>query len=1597
MEDLEKFEQFFRQFYDKELRDAARQGKKSIIVDFALLDKFDPIFADKLLNEPGAMLVQARKAIAGIDLPEGSVSIEPRFKNLPEQQNIRIRNLRSQHIGQFVCIDGVIRRAAEVKPEISVATFQCPDCATKIQIEQTDRILKSPALCECGRKGKFPLVSTELFDARWITVEEPFEIATGERPGEVSVYLKNDLTAPEMQRRTDPGNRIVVNGIVNEIRKIIKGRMRTQLDIFIEANYIEQTEVEWEEVEISSEDEAQIKQLAADPNVYEKLVGSIAPSIYGMEEIKQAIVLQLFGGVPHTLPDKVKIRGDIHILLLGDPSCLVADERIVLSDGTIMKIGQMGSAHLQKINYNVHLGMGRNAGKAKIFHAYEKQPIIEIITETGKSLKGTPNQPVLIIKNMQQFWKRLDEVKVGDKVQVLPKIECRKKSFVETNWKDYPYYHKSWHIKVPKFVNEELAGLFGYILADGWVQNRRVGFIINKDEADIFPKIKNAFGKCFGTSVSTYKHIRASPKISYYQVDRSHVAKLLSFLNEKRVPDLIFSSGNLVVASFLRWLYEGDGCVFSKGRGRLSVSLKSNNIELLRDVQILLLRFGIHSRILWEDKKRSAKIKGREITASPSGSLMIRRSESVIKFWQNIGFISKKKKSKLRQAARYAKSHVHRIHKSRSEKIVKINKLQSQDVFDIEVPKYHRFVANGIVVHNTAKSQLLKLISQIIPRGKYVAGRGATAAGLCVSPDTLIMMEDGSFREIREIVESELKRGEREFNKNIKIASNPTKIKVLSFDSKELKIKPLEVTQYWKIKAPKKLIKIKTRLGKEIKVTPESPLPVLKNGKLIWKKAKDLDNEDFIATPRQIRYAPNSAIYVLNFLDKSAHLLNSKDVIDNILLKIREKNITIRDFANDIFINENLLYHSWRGGLHSPQLSILEKMCKKASLNLNDLLPEKLQLMQYKGHVINLPKKFNEDLLYLFGLVAGDGSISKTAYNGFSIKFHSADNELLDSFSKICKEQIGAHIYYYKHPERIAYWQINSKIIGQLMNKFGIPNGKKSHNIKITNELSRLPNNLIVAYLQGIFDTDGSVIERKAQGPSYIEITSSSKEFLNGIQFLLLRFNIISKIRQRNGTISYIRGRKVKSGKKYALEIKGLENLNFFKEKIGFRFSKKASKLKKITKKISKIDTNIDIIPTISQLLKSTRAELGISAKQLYGYKNYSYEKNIRRPSKQMLQKIVKRLKKIKITENVRLLEKFAFSDIFWDKVTEIKAINYKDKCIYDLTVENEHSFVANGMIVHNTATVVKDEFMGGWVLEAGAMVLANKGVLAIDEFDKMSKEDQIAMHEALEQQTVSIAKASIIATLPAQVSVLAGSNPKLSRFDPYRPIAQQIDIPDTLLSRFDLKFALMDIPETKKDELLATHILETRLKPSKAKPLLAPEFLRKYVAYARKNCAPKPTREALEKLKQFYIDMRGLYIGQDVVPITLRQNEALLRLTEASAKIRLSDKVSMEDAERAISVMKFSLQQLGYDYETRKFDIDRTEGVPSSQRSKILALIDIINKLEKQFGKQIPREEIIASAEDEGITLKMADEILQRLKHEGMIFEPRQGFVQRV
>ena len=315
------------------------------------------------------------------------------------------------------------------------------------------------------------------------------------------------------------------------------------------------------------------------------------------------------------------------------------------------------------------------------------------------------------------------------------------------------------------------------------------------------------------------------------------------------------------------------------------------------------------------------------------------------------------------------------------------------------------------------------------------------------------------------------------------------------------------------------------------------------------------------------------------------------------------------------------------------------------------------------------------------------------------------------------------------------------------------------------------------------------------------------------------------------------------------------------------------------------------------------------------------------------------------------------------------------------------------------SATVVKDEFLQGWSLEAGALVLANKGLLLLDELDKMSKDDASSLHEGLEQQTISISKANIQATLTCQTTVLAAANPKFGRFDPYEPIAKQIEMPSTLINRFDLIFPIKDLPDPQKDEILAQFILSLHQNLQNLEQEIDTPLLRKYLAFA-KSINPVLSDEATEELKNYYMKMRAQGGGdrRASIPISARQLEGLVRMTEASARLRLSQIAEKKDALKAVELMDYCLRQVAFDEETGTFDIDRVSSdTTASERNKINTVKDIITELENDLGKTIPAEDIIEKAKERGMKPEDVEQILQKLMRAGDIFEPRAGFYSKL
>lgn len=331
------------------------------------------------------------------------------------------------------------------------------------------------------------------------------------------------------------------------------------------------------------------------------------------------------------------------------------------------------------------------------------------------------------------------------------------------------------------------------------------------------------------------------------------------------------------------------------------------------------------------------------------------------------------------------------------------------------------------------------------------------------------------------------------------------------------------------------------------------------------------------------------------------------------------------------------------------------------------------------------------------------------------------------------------------------------------------------------------------------------------------------------------------------------------------------------------------------------------------------------------------------------------------------------------------------------------------------TAAATRDDFGDTeWGLEAGVMVLANKGIACIDELDKVDDSAKESLHGALESQRVNINKAGINATLPAQTALLAAGNPTYGRFDKHQPIAEQIDLSPTLISRFDLIFIFQDEPDESRDEQIAEHIVNARQTTGRlnqgedvddeARALIEPaldrDLLRAYIAHAKQHVYPTiRDDEVKQRLVDFYTGLRSVgdsdFQEDNPVPVTARSLDAIQRLAEASARIRLSNEIEEQDVERATRLVQKTMREVGMDAETGQFDVDVIEtGTSQTQRDRIKTVKSLIKEVGAEYEEGAPIEEIEDRAADAGIEQSKVEHEIKNLLDRGEAWAPSEGYV---
>ncbi len=581
-------------------------------------------------------------------------------------------------------------------------------------------------------------------------------------------------------------------------------------------------------------------------------------------------------------------------------------------------------------------------------------------------------------------------------------------------------------------------------------------------------------------------------------------------------------------------------------------------------------------------------------------------------------------------------------------------------------------------------------------------------------------------------------------------------------------------------------------------------------------------------------------------------------------------------------------------------------------------------------------KKKNDVLCKILGYHISDGCYELNRGKKNGIQFWNNDKKLIDDYRMAVEDYFNVKTSLTQRKHQYAVRVVSKKVVEKIK-KIDKNLLEKGNIKKIPEKIMQLPKENIKYLLRTLFDGDGTVVLQK-RGSCKVTLTTENKDLAKQVSDLLLRFGIQSSIF------------KDKNFKK--VDISGQENLGLFLREISFLSQKKKNRLKKYCEKEKTYRSIRDIIPGCTEKINEIFKKLKISARKEIGHSiDLGVEKH-----RIFLQKLVliakKKISKIKnpnkkIVRDLENIERLAFGYSRWVKIKKVEKIkNEGIPWVYDVTIEPFHTFISNGMVLHNTVT---------------------------------------------------ISKANVHATLRSQTSVLAAANPKFGRFDPYQSISRQIDLPPTLINRFDVIFPLRDLPDKNKDEKIAQHVLREHQETGQ-EMFIPKELLRKYVAYAKQRVKPMLSDEAVKEIKKFYVDLRNMPVSSESsmkpIPISARQLQALIRLSEAAAKMRLSQEVTLEDTERAIEIMKYYLMQVGYDYESKTFDIDRgTGGMPASERNKVFLVRDTITQLEEKLGKMIPIEEIENALEDK-MSKTEIEEAITKLDISGVIFKPRRGYV---
>ncbi|MCD6324550.1 MAG: hypothetical protein J7L55_05545 [Desulfurococcales archaeon] len=865
------------------------------------------------------------------------------------------------------------------------------------------------------------------------------------------------------------------------------------------------------------------------------------------------------------------------------------------------------------------------------------------------------------------------------------------------------------------------------------------------------------------------------------------------------------------------------------------------------------------------------------------------------------------------------------------------------------------------------KSQLLQYVSRIAPRGIYTTGKGSSAAGLtaAVVKDKqtgeyfleagAMVLGDGGVVAIDEIdkmreedrvaIHEAMEQGSYHRDFELMLADG-RKVRIGEFVDSLIESRRHEVI-----------------VGKDTEILPVSDVQVL---------AYDLNRKEvvIVSADRVSRHKAPSKFIKLKFSNGREILVTPEHPV---VVWRDGKFVTLRADQVTAGMMVPAIKHLPLPGASSDD-QVLNQLIK-------DLHASKL-----------------EDLAKLIGFLLSDGFTYENSSNSYyEVGFSNTNTDLIKEFKGLLDQM---RIHYSEHTtlrgrrrKALITVRVISKDLYNTLKKYFpelFPSGngvRPSRQKRIPALIFKMPDDAKKAFVNAFFKGDGYV-------DNYgVGFATSSRKLAEDLQDLLLTL----------GIRTYIFAEKKEENREYfKVVITGRESLSRIASIVAD--DPRHHRVEKLLKSSQRELKYRDELPyevglTLRKLLSSLRINDG---------QVYRSPKRRDRIHREIVRKYVE-LASMKLNginsaleaKDINILRKFARqTELAKDLGLPYSTLRYRllkkrdPEVMEALTKKAREKMLQLKEILENLDTLIEGNIVFLTVVDVD--VIKNEGTEWVYDVT-VEPHHLFISHGLVLHNTVSIAKAGIVARLNARASILAAGNPKRGRYIPSEGLAGNINLPVTILSRFDLIFILKDIAELKKDESLVRYVLRTHEKKGEITPEIPPDLLRKYIAYARKNVKPTLSQEAEDIIREYYIELRKKSAEREDAPlaITTRQLEALIRLAEAHARMALKERVEAEDAAEAVRLMNTVLEKVGMDVETGVLDIDTIlVGKPKSMREKEIAVLNLIKELSRESEglKCVKIKTLRKAAAQEGIDDLSLEKVLRNLRREGDIFERRPG-----